>query len=226
MTQTVLFVGTDTDVGKTHAVCLIARAFIERHHSIGVYKPVASGCEIRDGVRWSSDAQRLWKAAGRPLSLDQVCPQRFLAPLAPDQAARIENSQVDEDQIRSGLRPWRDAFDVVLVEGAGGLMSPLSDDWLNIDLVTELEIDQVVLVAANRIGVIHQVLVCIEAAAHRSVRIDGIILSTTDDANDPSRVTNLDALCLRTKVPVFANLPFDCQHWPSDVWPIPGISPE
>jgi dethiobiotin synthetase len=223
MTRTIFFVGTDTDVGKTHVVSLIAKAFTNRHQSIGVYKPVASGCDIRDGKRYSSDAERLWRAAGRPLTLEQVCPQRFLAPLAPDQAARIENTHVDENQIRSGLQPWRDAFDVVLVEGAGGLMSPLSDRWLNIDLVKELAIDQVILVAANRIGVIHQVLVCLEAAAHRSVRIDAVILSTTDDAIDPSRLSNLQSLQSRTRIPVLANLPFGCQQWPSDVWPIHGI---
>ena len=66
-----------------------------------------------------------WNAAGRPGELDRVCPQRFEAPLAPHLAALAEGRRLDPDLLRQGLDYWRERSEIVLVEGAGGLMSPL-----------------------------------------------------------------------------------------------------
>ena len=73
---------------------------------MGVYKPAASGCRREGGRLVSDDAVALWKAAGRPGELERVCPQRFLAPLAPHLAAREEGKQLDADLLRSGLDYW------------------------------------------------------------------------------------------------------------------------
>src|SRR3954471_17874416 len=126
--------GTGTGVGKTYVGALVARALRTAGKRVGVYKPVASGCDIRDGKLISPDAIALWEAAGRPGTLEQVCPQLYAAPLAPDLAARAEGKQVDPQHLREGIRFWQTTSDVVLVEGAGGLMSPLSDDDYNADL--------------------------------------------------------------------------------------------
>jgi dethiobiotin synthetase len=73
--------GTGTGVGKTYVGALIARALRESGKRVGVYKPVASGCQQKDGRLVSPDALALWEAAGRPGALEQVCPQAF-APAA------------------------------------------------------------------------------------------------------------------------------------------------
>src|SRR3954470_17219120 len=126
--------GTGTGVGKTYVAALIARALRESGLRVGVYKPVASGCELRNGELVSPDAISLWTAAGQPRTLEEVCPQRFAAPLAPHLAARAEGRRVDANLLRAGIEPWREASDIVLVEGAGGLMSPIGDDDYNADL--------------------------------------------------------------------------------------------
>ena len=124
---------------------------------VGVYKPVASGCEMRGGKLVSPDAVALWEAAGQPGTLEQVCPQMFAAPLAPHLAARAEGRRVDAANCASGIDFWRETCDVVLVEGAGGLMSPISDDDYNADLAAEFGYPLVV-VAANELGTINATL--------------------------------------------------------------------
>jgi dethiobiotin synthetase len=184
-----LFVtGTDTDVGKTYVAASITRALRHAGHRVGVYKPVASGCRQQDGCAGPDDARALWQAAGRPGKLDEVCPQFFEAPLAPHLAARAENREVDSGLLRRGLEPWCDACDIVIVEGAGGLMSPLSDHDYVADLAYDLAYPLIV-VAPNVIGVINQTLQTLIAAANfrEGLCVAGIVL------NDIPRSTSADA---------------------------------
>ncbi len=186
---------TDTDVGKTTVTAALVRALVADGRRAGVYKPVASGCVLNPcGQAISDDAQVLWEAAGRPLTLDAVCPQRFLAPLAPPFAAAEEGTVVNEVLLVHGLQPWLAASDIVLVEGAGGLLSPLSANWNSLDLARQLHLPLLV-VAANRVGVLHQVLALLHAARALApeITIAGIVLNHPQPRNerrDPSQRGN------------------------------------
>ncbi len=80
--------GTGTEVGKTYVGAMIARSLVATGLRVGVYKPVASGCSVGpQGERMAEDGRLLWVAAGQPGELADVCPQRFLVPLAPHRAA-------------------------------------------------------------------------------------------------------------------------------------------
>jgi len=103
MSRGLFITGTGTGVGKTYVAALVAESLLAMGKRVGVYKPVASGCELRDGRLQSSDAVALWEAAGRPGTLDRVCPQMFAAPLAPHLAARAEGRRVDQALLRTGL---------------------------------------------------------------------------------------------------------------------------
>src|SRR5688572_15799112 len=96
--------GTGTNVGKTYVGALIAHALRNVGQRVGVYKPAASACEIRNEQLVSQDAVRLWEAAGRPGTLERVCPQIFRAPLAPHLAARAQGQRVDPRLLREGIR--------------------------------------------------------------------------------------------------------------------------
>ena len=151
-------VGSNTEVGKTWTTCAIARSLVAAGARVGVYKPAASGAEWRDGTWVASDAERLWEAAGRPLTLAEVCPQVFSAPLAPHLAARAEGKELDAERLRTGIGCWWTAdWDVVLVEGAGGLLSPISDRDLVADIALDLGLP-LLLVVPNSLGVISQTL--------------------------------------------------------------------
>jgi dethiobiotin synthetase len=177
-------VGTDTDVGKTAVAVAIVAELAARGVRVGVYKPVASGAQGQ-----GSDAHRLWRAAGEPLGLDAVCPQSFAAAIAPADAARAEGREVDEGLLRRGIEPWRAASDVVVVEGAGGLFSPLGPRTLVADLTRELCLP-LVIVDAARLGLVGRTLMACRAARAEGLRVAAVVVSQTEPphgaADDPT----------------------------------------
>jgi dethiobiotin synthetase len=198
--------GTSTGVGKTYVTALVARELHAKGVRVGVYKPVASGCEMRAGSLVSPDAVFLWESAGRPGTLEQVCPQRFLAPLAPHLAARAEGKRVDPELLRAGIEAWRESSDVVLVEGAGGLMSPISDDDYNADLAAAFGFPLVV-VSANELGTINATLQTLITASTYCDGLDvaGVVLNSPRRLeNDFSVESNADELARRCVAPLLA----------------------
>jgi dethiobiotin synthetase len=206
MARGVFITGTGTGVGKTYVAALIAKALRESALHVGVYKPVASGCELQNGELFSPDAISLWNAAGRPRTLEEVCPQRFAAPLAPHLAARAEGRRVDAKLLREGIQLWRETSDIVVVEGAGGLMSPISDDDYNADLAEAFGFPLVV-VAANELGAINATLQTLISASTfgKGLAIAGVVLnSPRARANDRSIDSNPDELARRCVPPLLA----------------------
>jgi len=204
--------GTDTGVGKTYVAAMIARALVAEGRRVGVYKPAASACRREsDGTLVSDDALVLWEAAGRPGELERVCPQRFVASLAPHLAAREEGRKLDAGLLREGIRFWQARSEVILVEGAGGLMSPLGDEEYVADLAYDFGFP-LVIVSRNVLGTINQTLqTLIAAAAFRDgLAVAGIVLNhpvppTGDDASLPTNRRELSARC---GPPVLAEVPW------------------
>lgn len=203
-----LFVtGTDTEVGKTHIASMIAKTLVESGHRVGVYKPAASGGQIVDGRCVCDDAVRLWQAAGQPRDLKAVCPQMFVKPVAPHVAAAAEGKAIDPDLLVSGLASWANHCDLVVVEGAGGWLSPISDELYVADVAAAIGYP-VVIVSANRLGTINQTLQT-ELAVRTSMgqdRIAGVILNevTDDRATDASRQSNADEIRRRLTASLLA----------------------
>jgi dethiobiotin synthetase len=200
--------GTGTDVGKTYVGALIAQSLRNSGRRVGVYKPVASGCIERDGTLLSADAVRLWEAAGRPGTLDQVCPQRFRASLSPHLAARAERRRVDPHLLREGIRSWQETFEIVLVEGVGGLMSPISDDDYNADLAVEFGYPLIV-VAANALGTINATLQTLITATTYcdGLKVAGVVLnSPVMSSHDASIDSNADEIARRCVPPLLASV--------------------
>ncbi|EAQ82236.1 dethiobiotin synthase [Blastopirellula marina] len=202
--------GNNTEVGKTYVTALIARQIVAAGIRLGVYKPAASGCRRIDGQLVAEDAVQLWEAAGRPGTLEEVCPQKFAAPLAPHLAARAEGKELDADLLRSGAEAWTGRCDLLLVEGAGGLMSPFSDEQYVADLAIDLGYPLIV-VAANRLGVINETLqTLITASVFRGgMEIAGVILNDLNSATeDVSRDSNYAELKQRCTPPLLAHVPY------------------
>ncbi len=211
--------GTDTEVGKTYVAALIARTLAAAGHRVGVYKPAASGCRWENRKLVSDDAVSLWQAAGCPGELDRVCPQRFLAPVAPHIAARQEGKQLDAELLRHGIDYWRALSDVVLVEGAGGLMSPLGEDEYVADLAYDLGFPLVV-VSRNVLGTINQTLqTLIAAAAFRDgLTVAGVVLNhPTAPTDDASQTTNRAELAARCTAPLLAEVAWNSRGFDTAV---------
>ena len=207
-----LFVtGTDTEVGKTYVASLIVKELTALGHRVGVYKPVASDC-VSDGKQLiSEDAVTLWEAAGRPLSLEAVCPQRFEAPLAPHLAAVKCGRILDGDLLRTGIEVWADECDVIIVEGAGGLMSPVGDEDFFADLALEFGYP-VVIVTPNVIGAINQTLqTLITASCFRDgIAVAGVVLNDARSIDgDISMDSNREEIAKRSARPVLTRLRYE-----------------
>jgi dethiobiotin synthetase len=144
-----------------------------------------------------------------------VCPQKFLEPLAPPESAAQEGSRVDHDALAKGLDCWiDDDFDVCIVEGAGGLMSPIADAMLNLDFARLIQPDRTIVVAANRLGTIHQTLATLAAAKVGELNIDGIVLNQALPDEHLSQQTNTQNISKYSEVPVLAELGYANMNCP------------
>ena len=205
-----LFVtGTDTSVGKTHVASLIARELSSGGVRVGVYKPVCSGAILdeKGRLRWD-DIDRLrdavkghWPDSG--LSDDVICPQRFLAPLAPPLAARLEGRRVDLEQLRRGADWWTGRAEVLIVEGAGGLLSPVSETQDVADLARDIGYPLIV-VARCGLGTINHSLLTVDAARRRGLQVAGIVLNQSHAGDDLTlAIDNAAEIEARSGAPVF-----------------------
>ena len=163
----IFITGTDTGVGKTVLTALLAGFLRERGIRVAALKPVCSGG--RDDVR------RLHAALGGALTLDEINPWHFRAPIAPLLAARREKKTVKLAPVLAHIRAVQKNFDVVLVEGAGGLLSPLGEDFDSRDLITALRAMPVI-VAPNKLGVVNQILLTLKALPKSLRGRTGVVL--------------------------------------------------
>lgn len=154
MKQTLFITGTDTGVGKTVLTVLLVKFLREAGVNAAALKPVCSGGR--------GDARKIFAAMNGALSLDEINPWHFRAPIAPLLAARRESKKVRLRQILAHVRAMQRRFDVLLVEGAGGLLSPLGEGFDSRDLIVALRAMPII-VAQNKLGAVNQVLLTLEA---------------------------------------------------------------
>jgi dethiobiotin synthetase len=153
----VFVTGSDTGVGKTVLTAALTRRLRSRGVGAVALKPLCSGG--RD------DARALRAAADDALALDEVNPWHFRAALAPTLAARREKQRITLPEVAARVRAEARRFELALVEGAGGLLSPLTDDGDNRDLLAALRPDAVLIVVPNRLGAVNQARLVLSALA-------------------------------------------------------------
>src|SRR6266508_3240969 len=158
-----LFVtGTDTDVGKTVVVGALAAAANQCGVRVGVMKPVESGCQRRDGRLVPRDAIFARELAGCSSPLDIVNPYALEHPLAPALAAEIESVTIDLGRIEQCYRLLAAEYNPVIVEGAGGLLTPIYGNTTNRELAAALRLPTLI-AARNSLGAINHVSLTVES---------------------------------------------------------------
>jgi dethiobiotin synthetase len=171
-----------TDVGKTFVACALITALRATGRPVDAFKPVLSGFDGPDG----SDAARLLDALGRPLSdLDRMSPLRFKAPLAPPSAARAEGYALPLSDLAARCHERMEESDgILLIEGAGGIMSPLAEGATNLDLAVELGAP-ILLVTGSYLGAVSHTLTALEAIKARHLTVSAIVISESDGDPPP-----------------------------------------
>ncbi len=168
--------GTDTGVGKTYVGAGIAAALRMNGIDVGVMKPAETGCRTRRGELVPADAVLLMRSAGVTDPLDLVNPFRFRAPLAPSEAAGREGKRVDMRKIVSAYRLLARRHDVMIVEGAGGILVPLTRSRSYRDLAA-LFCLPVLIVARPGLGTINHTLLTVEALQRKKLPLAGVVIN-------------------------------------------------
>ena len=181
----VFITAVGTDVGKTYIACALIRALRAVGRPVDAFKPVLSGYDLYAG----SDAARLLEALGRDeTDLDRMSPLRFTKPLAPPSAARAEGRRLALAELTAlclaAIRP----DSLVLIEGAGGIMSPIAEDATNLDLADNLRCP-VLLVTGSYLGAVSHTLTAIEVIRARGLDLAAIVVSESEAAPPVIEIT-------------------------------------
>ncbi|MBV8610036.1 MAG: dethiobiotin synthase [Singulisphaera sp.] len=208
-----IVIGTDTGVGKTRVAAAIARVLREEGRRVGVIKPLATGA-TRVGDDWRcDDAEILGEALGVAIPRERIAPLVFEEPLAPSVAARRLGKSLDREHVeratREALAWWAGRAEVMIVEGIGGLLTPVADDATLADLAVALDYPAVV-VARRGLGTLNHTLLSVEAALRRGLRVAGVVLNSAQpDAGTIAEATNAFELARRLDaIPILAELPY------------------
>ena len=178
----VIFVsGIHTDAGKSYATGWYARRLIDEGKSVATLKFVQTG-----NVGRSEDIEIHRRLMGRSLPEDAAgitAPQIFSYPCSPQLAAEIDGSRIDLEAIDKAIATLAGRYDVVLVEGAGGLMVPLTDDFWIIDYIASRSLP-LILVTNGTLGSINHTLLSFEAIERRAIPLHAVIYNTHFDSAD------------------------------------------
>jgi len=192
--------GTDTSVGKTVVSAALVGWLRAHGVEVAAMKPIETGGS-------QDDAAVLHRAAGYAGSISDVGPLRFAEPVSPFAAASTRGINIDLGELDESFEKLSHNRDAVIVEGSGGLLVPITQNVSYAQLFARWNLE-VIIVAANRLGVINHVLLTVMAAWGQRLKLRGIVLNSVpvqSEDKDPSRLTNQRLLQqLVPRVPIIA----------------------
>ncbi len=191
--------GTNTEVGKTFVTCEMLEYLVKYKKSIAAFKPVETGCNKNNKILQPNDSKRFFKVLGKTLSLDLINPYRFIPPISPNRAIRLAKKNITLNDYCDKLNLLK-TFDYILIEGAGGVCSPLSCDGLNIDFAKKVKMDSI-LVARDEIGVINNVILSINTFIKYKLNLKAIVLNRINP-KQPRGMDNVKELRSFTNIPI------------------------
>lgn len=199
--------GTDTGVGKTHVAIELVKQSVEAGRTVGVFKPVAAGCEIIDGRWCNEDALALLQASNAGQTYEQVNPYALQAPVSPHLAARDESVSIEVEVIRRIGAEIASNCDQLVVEGAGGWLAPISNSQSMADIAVALNLP-VLLVVGMRLGCLNHALLSAAAIRASGLNLAGWIANQIDPQMERF-ADNIESLKARLDAPLLATLPFN-----------------
>jgi dethiobiotin synthetase len=195
-----LFVtGTDTEVGKTVVAAAVSAALVARGERIGAFKPVVTGLDEPADPVWPRDHELLGQVTGQAPS--EVAPYLFGPAVSPHYAAELASTAIEPPLLLEAARQ----HELLIAEGVGGLMVPLTPGYLVRDLAVDLGLPLVV-VARTGLGTINHTLLTLDAARVAGLKVAGVVMTPWPEAPEPIEESNRATVERLGGVPV-AGLP-------------------
>ncbi|WP_456426366.1 dethiobiotin synthase [Desulfurobacterium sp.] len=188
----ILVTGTDTGVGKTFFTVNFLRILIKSGKDVTGLKIVETGCNPV-----CEDARKISDVCG--MEIPPI--YSFKTPVAPAVAERLERRQIDVEYIKTKMLNMSKHYEILIAEGAGGIMVPISGSYTFLDLAREIA-DMVFVVALNKLGVINHTLLTVEVCKYNNIPVRGVFLNNFK-ASDVSAETNRETLSYLLDVPVY-----------------------
>jgi dethiobiotin synthetase len=196
----VFITGTDTGVGKSVVAAAIVAAAVARGVDVAAFKPVVTGLDEPTG-EWPRDHELLASVASVRQSPDDVAPYRYGPAVSPHLAAQLTGEAVDPERLVAAALAQADRADALVVEGVGGLLVPLANDYLVRDFAGELSLPMVI-AARPGLGTISHSLLTIEAARAVALRIQAVVLTPWPDEPSQLELSNRETIERFGEVPV------------------------
>ena len=179
--------GTDTDVGKTCVSAAIAKHLHDNNVDVGVMKPFASGYKTTtDSI--SSDVEILIKYSGAKDPIDLVNPYYFEIPTSPYDACKQLNLEIDISKVIESYKQLTSIHDVVIVEGIGGIMTPIFKNYFVSDLISDLQLESII-VTGSKIGTVNHLMLTYEHALQKKLKLKGLLVN--QNVSDGYELSNL-----------------------------------
>lgn len=185
--------GTDTGVGKTVVSAALAWTSKQSGKRVVVMKAVQTGTDSAGLM----DIEFVQKVMGTNYPIEEVCPYRFSHALSPLVAASLVGEKVDMERIKSAFYKLGSAHDAVIVEGAGGLLVPITDDYLMSDLAFDLKLP-LIIVSRPGLGTLNHTLLTVESARARGLKVLGIVINQFPSNPDVAESTNPELITKMT----------------------------
>ena len=167
--------GTDTDVGKTCVSAAIAKHLRDNGVDVGVMKPFASGYKATaDSV--SGDVEILMKYSGAKDPIGLVNPYYFEIPTSPYDACKQLNLEIDISRVIDSYKQLVSIHDVVIVEGIGGIMTPISKNYFVSDLISDLQLSSIIVTGSKK-GTVNHLMLTYEHAQQKKLKLKGFVVN-------------------------------------------------
>lgn len=208
-----LFVtGTDTDVGKTCVSASIVKNLRDMDIDVGVMKPFASGHK-KNSNSLPQDVEILMKYSGSQDPIDLVNPYFFEIPTSPYDAAKILVQKINLQKVIDAYNKLLSSHDLVIVEGIGGLMTPITQNYFVSNLISELDIDTII-VMGSKLGTVNHTLLTYEHCKQMHLKLKGFVINQTEPngyelTNLKQQIMELTSQIVYCAIPYHRNFDFD-----------------
>jgi len=208
MNRGVFITGTDTDIGKTVVTAGLVASLRQNGYDMGVMKPFQSGAPEVEGKLLAPDIDFVLEMTDLEADYDLINPIRLKPPLAPSIAAEVEGVEVDINDVKLAYQELQKQFEGLIVEGAGGLIVPLAEDFLVPDLVKMLELP-IIIVARPNLGTINHTVLTVKVARQLGLEVLGVIINGLKaDEMGTAEETNPEIISKLGDVPILGIIPY------------------